>query len=237
MIELNFKKQQFIFLSLSFILLWQLFPVAGTLDLYLIHPWITVSGDFFLKQNWYLETLNHRYVKNILIAVYFSFLALFLASFKLKTLFVLRWRYAYLFIVVVLSTSLIGILKSQSEHAYPWNMIASQPQSYTWIFNKSNGHCFPGGHAATGFALMVGYFVYRNTDRKRALFYLMASIVLGFLMGWAQMMRGAHFLSHNLWTGWCIWLFNVVVYSLSYPYFKHRFFEDSKEHSNLKRKT
>lgn len=237
MLKTTFKKQQFIYLSLSFILLWRLFPVAGSLDLYLIQLWMSASGDFFLRQNWYLDTLNHHYVKNILIAVYFSFLVLFLASFKLKSLYAMRWRYAYFFIVVILSTSLIGVLKSQSEHACPWNMISPQQHSYAWIFNKSKGHCFPGGHAATGFALMVGYFVYRTSDRKRALFYLMASLILGFLMGWAQMMRGAHFLSHNLWTGWCIWLVNVIMYSLSDLYLKQRIFEPETAHSDLKLKT
>ncbi len=33
-------------------------------------------------------------------------------------------------------------------------------------------------------------------------------------MGWAQMMRGAHFLSHTLWTGWIIWGLNVMAYAL-----------------------
>jgi membrane-associated PAP2 superfamily phosphatase len=33
-------------------------------------------------------------------------------------------------------------------------------------------------------------------------------------MGWAQMMRGAHFLSHNLWTGWVIWCINIIGYVL-----------------------
>jgi len=28
------------------------------------------------------------------------------------------------------------------------------------------------------------------------------------------MMRGAHFLSHNLWTGWITWCMNVIGYAL-----------------------
>ena len=38
-------------------------------------------------------------------------------------------------------------------------------------------------------------------------------------MGWAQMMRGTHFLSHNLWTAWVIWLVNVLAYALCYKQF------------------
>ena len=73
---------------------------------------------------------------------------------------------------------------------------------------------FPGGHASSGFALLVGYFIYRTTRPKRAYFFLLAALILGFAMGWAQMMRGAHFLSHTLWTGWIIWGLNVMAYAL-----------------------
>ncbi len=41
---------------------------------------------------------------------------------------------------------------------------------------------------------MAGYFVYRISNRKRAYFLLIAAVILGLTMGWAQMMRGAHFL-------------------------------------------
>jgi membrane-associated PAP2 superfamily phosphatase len=67
---------------------------------------------------------------------------------------------------------------------------------------------------------MTGYFVFRQSDKKRAYFYLVAGLILGFAMGWAQMMRGAHFLSHNLWTAWVIWLVNVGFYLFNYKKFK-----------------
>jgi membrane-associated PAP2 superfamily phosphatase len=38
--------------------------------------------------------------------------------------------------------------------------------------------------------------------------------VLGFSMGWAQMMRGEHFLSHNLWTAWLVWLVLFVLFTI-----------------------
>ncbi len=55
--------------------------------------------------------------------------------------------------------------------------------------------------------------------KKRAYFFLVSGCILGFAMGWAQMMRGAHFLSHNLWTAWVIWLVNVVFYFFNYKHF------------------
>ena len=64
------------------------------------------------------------------------------------------------------------------------------------------GHCFPGGHASSGFAVLAGYFIYRVTQPKRAYFFLIAACILGMGMGWAQMMRGVHFFSHSLCIGW-----------------------------------
>lgn len=87
---------------------------------------------------------------------------------------------------------------------------------YIWNFSASNGHCFPGGHASTGFSLLSGFFVFRKSHTKLAYFFLFIGLVLGFIMGWGQMMRGAHFLSHNLWTAWVIFAFNLVLYRMFY---------------------
>lgn len=213
------------FLCCSFILLCIYSPVHGNLDLALIQPWISSYGSFPWKHDWYLEVVNHRYVKNLIIAVLVSYLGLWIASFKFSSLRAQRGRYLYFFAVAVLSTIVIGLIKSQSDYACPWYMTTPTAHGFSWHFNNLNGHCFPGGHAATGFCLIVGYFIYHIQQPKRAYFYLVAGLVLGFGMGWAQMMRGAHFLSHNLWTGWIIWAFNLLIYMLSYRKFKTAVFE------------
>lgn len=207
------------FLIVSFCLLLIFFPIGGTLDLQLIHPWLNASGQFILRNNWYLAELSHHYIKNLLITIYLSFFILWLGSFKFKKLNAFGWSYGYFFSLVVLSTTMIGLLKSQSAHACPWNITLPSSQGFFWDFSATQGHCFPGGHAATGFALMTGYFVFRLADKKRAYFFLITGSILGFALGWAQMMRGAHFLSHNLWTAWIIWLVNVVFYLLNYNKF------------------
>ena len=225
---LSFIYLQLLLLTISFLILIIFFPIYGEVDLNLIQPWMSPHGEFFLKSNWYLDNLNHRYVKQLLIMAYVSFLGLWIASFKFKQLLQHRTTYLYLFLMIILSTSVIGILKSQSDHACPWNMVIPSGDSYTWQFNQIGGHCFPGGHASTGFALLVGYFVYRAKNRSRAIFYLVAALILGLGMGWAQMMRGAHFFSHNLWTGWIIWFINVLVYTLTYSSLKNSVFENKQ---------
>ena len=53
--------------------------------------------------------------------------------------------------------------------------------------------------------LALGYWLWPSRPLlARRLFWLGGSA--GMLMGLGQMVRGAHFLSHNLWSGWLVWL-------------------------------
>lgn len=210
----HFLLTQSLFLILSAILLLNFFTVAGAVDLKLITAYIDVNAAFPLRQHWALAELNHRYVKYVLIAVYLSYGIAWLMSFYSEKFKPRRWEFGYFFIMVMLATSTIAILKSQSAHACPWDMAVATTQGILWDLSATAGHCFPGGHASSGFALLVGYFIYRTTRPKWAYFFLLAALILGFTMGWAQMMRGAHFLSHTLWTGWIIWGLNVMAYAL-----------------------
>ncbi|MEG0341554.1 MAG: phosphatase PAP2 family protein [Acinetobacter sp.] len=209
-------------LIFSLAILIYVFPIYGKIDLALIQPWMDQFGHFTERNNWYLVHLNHKVFKQLLIAVYLSFFVLWLASFKLEKLRPQRWLYGYMFVVSILSTALIGILKSQSAHACPWDMTEQTATGFIWNFTATHGHCFPGGHASTGFALITGFFVFRLVQPKRAWFYLIAGLLLGFMMGWGQMMRGAHFLSHNLWTGWIILCFNTALYAYFYKFFEQQ---------------
>ena len=219
---MNAKKiflfQQALFLLCTLIILLLVFPVAGTIDLKLIHPWISPEGQFFLRNDWYLAQLNYRWVKQLIIAVYVIFFVRWLGSFYRPDWRKFRKPDGYFLILVLVSCGLVGVLKSLSDHACPWNMVEPTAQGFLWNFHLKHGHCFPGGHASTGFALLVGFFIYRLTEKRRAYFYLISALLLGFGLGWAQMMRGAHFLSHNLWTGWIVWAVNVLSYALFYRY-------------------
>lgn len=203
-------------LIISTLVLIFIFPVNGNIDLYLIRPWVNTSGHFPLRDSWYLAQLNHRYVKHLITAVYVAFFILWCASFKVEGLKAQRWSYGYMFWVSMLCTCLIGFIKAHSSYACPWDMTHESATGFLWDFSANAGHCFPGGHASTGFAVMTGYFVYRLSQPKRAWFYLGAGLILGFMMGWAQMMRGAHFLSHNLWTAWIILAINFSCYLLTF---------------------
>jgi membrane-associated PAP2 superfamily phosphatase len=203
-------------LGILFLILFFIFPVGGAIDMHLIQPWVGQTGNFPLKNNWFLVEINHKLLKNLVIVFYVAVLITWIFSFKLEKLRVYKWQLGYLFWVSVLSTVVIGLLKSHSAHACPWSMTETTAFGYVWDFSATKGHCFPGGHASTGFSLLTGFFVFRQSKPKVAYFFLCLGLALGFVTGWGQMMRGAHFLSHNLWTGWIIFTFNLITYRIFY---------------------
>lgn len=203
-----------LFLLCTFGILTFLIPIGGSIDQFFIQPWIDQTGQFYLNDNWYLTFWNHEIFKYVLIAVYACFLFLWIFSFFIDRLKANRFLYGYLFVGCAVSAALIGLLKSQSRHACPKKMLENTPDGLIWDFSATNGHCFPGGHASTGFALLAGFFVYRICNPKRAKLFLIMGTITGFILGWGQMMRGEHFLSHNLWTAWIIYAVNSVVFCL-----------------------
>ena len=55
------------------------------------------------------------------------------------------------------------------------------------------------------FAFLSGYFVLRLHTARWARRWLVGVLVVGVLFGTAQLVRGAHYPSHTLWTAWCCW--------------------------------
>lgn len=72
--------------------------------------------------------------------------------------------------------------------------------------------CWPGSHAASGFALMAFYFALRDRRPAHARAALVASMALGTVFSIGQQSRGAHFLSHDLAGGAIAWFILLVLY-------------------------
>lgn len=104
----------------------------------------------------------------------------------------------------------VAMFKSFSTTSCPWDLAAfggtAQHVSH-WLrlTDGGSGHCFPAGHASSGFAFVGGYFALHRSSVTRARVWLVASLAAGLLLGVAQQVRGAHFMSHTLWTGWLCW--------------------------------
>jgi len=111
----------------------------------------------------------------------------------------------------------VSTLKSFSGTSCPWDMaefggVASYVSHWAWgVFDGGPGHCFPAGHASAGFGFVAPWFVLRRTAPRLALPWIIAALAAGSLLGLAQQVRGAHFMSHTLWTAWLCWAVGLVV--------------------------
>ena len=208
--QYGFKKQ-LIWLMVSALFLLLIYPKTG-LDQRLIAPYFNaINHQFALKHSWFLESVMHSGLKYALIALAISTLLASIIGNIYAPLKAYQSRLFWVFIVMLISTTAISILKSYSIHGCPSNLIPYGGHlPYLQMFDAlpngvAMGKCFPGGHASGGFALMAFYFAFSDAQPRFAKSMLMLALILGFVMGWTQMMRGEHFLSHNLWSAWLVW--------------------------------
>jgi membrane-associated PAP2 superfamily phosphatase len=110
------------------------------------------------------------------------------------------------------AVTVISSLKSISTTSCPWSLsdfggVAHYAPHWSHLFESDggNGGCFPAGHASSGFAFLGGYFAFRHDRPSLAWKWLLVAVMAGLALGIAQQIRGAHFMSHTLWTGWICW--------------------------------
>ncbi len=78
------------------------------------------------------------------------------------------------------------------------------------------GQCFPAAHASSGYALIAFWFVFRERNRRWAHFGMAAGILGGLIFGIAQQSRGAHFVSHDVWSAFLVWAISLTLYTAGF---------------------
>ena len=126
---------------------------------------------------------------------------------------------------VLLVLSILGaivvstLVKRVSSSSCPWDLaefggVARYVSHWNWgVRDGGPGHCFPAGHASAAFGFVAGWFVLRRAAPRLATGWLLAALAGGLVLGLAQQLRGAHYLSHTLWTAWICWTVGLVVES------------------------
>lgn len=179
-----------------------------------------ISRNFPWKNHWFAKDLMHGYLKNLLMLpgiaiIFFCVVDYFRPSKKIHPRLRIRLRFVALSASII--PALIATLKSQSASHCPWDI-----EQYGGNFphlklfetltpSIQAGHCFPAGHASTGLWLAAFCIFWLPHAPRKAFLVFMLGLSVGFVLGWVQQMRGAHFLSHTLWS---MWIASAVIYSL-----------------------
>jgi len=112
---------------------------------------------------------------------------------------------------------LIPLLKLASLTSCPWSLAefgGTATHVSHWAFGVADGgpgRCFPAGHATAAFCFLPGWFILRRSAPLAARRWLVATLLAGAVLTMVQVMRGAHYVSHSLWTGWCCAVLGVAI--------------------------
>lgn len=200
-------------LGLLLLLLWE----ASGADLAVVRTFGSAAG-FVWRDGWWARGVLHQGGRFLSWLVFFG-----LAAQAVRVAYrrpagpdelSARARLAWLAIALV-AVAWVGLLKHQSLTSCPWDLAEfggrAQPVSH-WralLLGQADGGpggCFPSGHAVSAFTFFTQYFLWREHRPDVARAWLVGVWIFGLLFGAAQLVRGAHYPSHTLWSAWLCWV-------------------------------
>jgi membrane-associated PAP2 superfamily phosphatase len=182
----------------------------------------TAHAQWIGAHDWIINELVHtggRWIIRVLVALA---LALWIATYVRQEWRAVRRPAAYFTISAVLSIGIVGLLKTVTNVDCPWDLsLFGGRFPYVELFADRPdalraGHCFPAAHASSGYALLALYFVFRERHAGLAKLGLALGLLTGLGFGIAQQARGAHFLSHDLWSAFIVWTVLLSVYTFAF---------------------
>lgn len=177
---------------------------------------------FALRDNWLLTQIFHDGAKQLSWALIVGLGLAIWWPFGVLTKLT-RSQRVQLVVTTLLAASSVAVLKLNSATSCPWDLsafggVARYASHWTALADGGSGGCFPAGHASTGFAFLGGYFMFRESEPKVARSWLSTALFAGLALVIVQQMRGAHFMSHTLWTAWICWVIAFAVDSIWQPF-------------------
>lgn len=196
-------------LALVLLLAWD----ASHLDLWAMRQ-VGDAGGFALREAWAMRALIHEGGR-LVSYVAMAFIVVVNVWPRLLPALDRRERRWWL-VTTLVCLAVISLIKRASMTSCPWDLAefggTAQYVSH-WAFgvrDGGGGHCFPSGHASAAFAYLAGGWALARAYPRTARAWWAVVVVLGFVYGLGQMVRGAHYPSHTLWTGWICWATTVV---------------------------
>ena len=181
------------------------------------------GGTFPLTNDWWLKTALHDAVRTAAALAGLAVLAVTAAAWlvpRLRAVRSGRQELAFVAVAAFGSAALVAAVKHYSGHACPWDVVEfGGPAPYRPLLTPHEGlppieGCVPAAHPLVGYAwLCVAFALYPRAPRA-ARIAAWAALGIGTAAGAVQVMRGAHFVSHVLWTAWAVWAIDLAVLAL-----------------------
>jgi len=180
--------------------------------------WLGSPTGFALRDHWLWSKVLHQGARRVAWALQLVLLLAIWWPFGVLRQLSRRER-ATMFITAMLILLVVSSFKNLNTTSCPWDLAefggsARYVSHWSWGLNDGGvGRCFPAGHASAAFCFLPGYFWLREKAPRQARVWLIATLIAAMTIGLAQQVRGAHYLSHTLWTGWVSWVVTLLAYS------------------------
>jgi membrane-associated PAP2 superfamily phosphatase len=178
----------------------------------------SARGDWIGNNNWWTNQFIHEggtwFVRSLVLA------ALAIAGWSLFDSRLRTWRRPALYfaVSVILSVGSVGALKTVTNKDCPRDLAQfGGEHTYVPLFGQrpaglKNARCFPAAHASAGYALLALYFMFRERNRRWGRIGLAIGLLTGVIFGISQQSRGAHFVSHDVWSAFIVWTVSLSTY-------------------------
>lgn len=159
-----------------------------------------------LKDSWLFSDIIHVGGRRLSIGLLVVMIALLALSWRSAVLKPWRRVLAYLVVAPAMASLLVAVGKQLTGVECPWSLLPfGGTQPYVpllehFLQGGGEGACFPAGHASAGYAWFALYFAARAALPRWRYVALAIGLGSGILFGLSQQLRGAHFLSHDLWS-------------------------------------
>jgi membrane-associated PAP2 superfamily phosphatase len=173
------------------------------------------ARGFPWRNAWLLDAFSHGILKVALTgAAVLTIIVAVVDLVRPRASFGFRRRLQVVALAAVLVPLVTSMLKKASIAHCPWDLERyGGTQPYIRLFEALPhgalpGHCLPGGHASTALWLVSLCVFWLPHAPRKALAVAVAAATFGFAVGWGQQLRGAHFLTHTLWS---VWIASAIV--------------------------
>lgn len=211
-------------LRLPLILFALLAPVLATssADMAIAHALFFDGSRWIGANSWWTNELIHHDGTLLIRSLAAGALILWASTWWRPQWQELRRPALYFFLSLGLSIGVVGLLKTVTQVACPRELTEfGGAFPYVHLFAHrpealQHARCFPAAHASSGYALLALYFALRERSRWASKLGLATGLVMGLIFGIAQQARGAHFVSHDVWSAWLVWMISLSLYTFAF---------------------
>lgn len=205
----------------------------GNVDRSLADYFYSLQGNSWTwKDSWIAENFFHKGGRAVSIFLALMLLVLVVLSYCHSALSPHKKPLLYFFVATAGGSLLVSAFKSALAVSCPWEFERyGGDLLYTGVveqlFLRNGEGCFPAGHASAGYAWVSCYFFGLYYHSKWRWPGLVIPLIAGLVLGLVQQIRGAHFISHDLWSLAVCWFFSLVVFIAFFKVLAER--ADAKE--------